>query len=83
MEADQIKALIESHIENSEALVEVEGNSVRITVISEAFEGLRAVKKQQLVYGCLNEHIADGTIHAVTMQTHTPAEWEKARKFQL
>lgn len=83
MEADQIKALIESHLENSEALVEVDGNSVRLTVISDAFEGLRAVKKQQLVYACLNEHIADGTIHAVTMQTHTPAEWEKARKFQL
>ena len=83
MEPDQIKSLIESQIENSEALVEVDGNSVRVTVVSPAFEGLRAVKKQQLVYGCLNDHIADGTIHAITMQTHTPEEWEKAKRFQL
>nr|HQV24026.1 BolA family transcriptional regulator [Agitococcus sp.] len=29
----------------------------------------------------LNEHIASGAIHAVTMRTLTPEEWRKAKLF--
>jgi acid stress-induced BolA-like protein IbaG/YrbA len=39
------------------------------------FEGLRPVKKQQLIYAALSEHIADGSIHAVNIRTFTPSEW--------
>jgi acid stress-induced BolA-like protein IbaG/YrbA len=40
------------------------------------FEGLRPVKKQQLVYAALSDRIADGSIHAVNIRTFTPAEWQ-------
>jgi acid stress-induced BolA-like protein IbaG/YrbA len=53
-----------------------DGRHFEITVVSSHFEGLRPVKKQQLVYAALNEKIIDGTIHAVMMQTLTPAEWQ-------
>lgn len=56
-------------------LVGGDGRHFEITVVSQCFEGLRPVKKQQMVYAVLNEKIADGTIHAVMMQTLTPAEW--------
>ena len=45
-----------------------------ISVVGDLFEGLNAVKKQQLVYAVINEHIASGTIHAVNMKTLTRAE---------
>lgn len=83
MEAAQVKTLIESAITDSEVNVEVDGSSYRIRVVSDCFDGLNAVKKQQLVYRALNEHIADGTIHAVTMQLYTVAEWQKAKKLML
>ncbi|PCJ20203.1 MAG: cell division protein BolA [Gammaproteobacteria bacterium] len=83
MEAAQVKTLIESAIADSQADVEVQGNSYRVTVVGDCFEGLNAVKKQQLVYRALGDQIADGTIHAVTMQLYTVAEWQKAKKLML
>jgi acid stress-induced BolA-like protein IbaG/YrbA len=30
------------------------------------------VKKQQAVYACIQEYIADGRLHAVTIKAETP-----------
>ena len=81
MKALEVKALIEGSIEGSEVRVEANGNNVQLIVISDAFEGLRPIKKQQMVYGAIQEQIADGTIHAVTMKTFTTAEWQKEKVF--
>lgn len=42
-------------------------------IISEAFEGLRLIKRQQGVYQALGE-LMSGPVHAFTMQTLTPSE---------
>ncbi|MDF1763041.1 MAG: BolA/IbaG family iron-sulfur metabolism protein [Oleibacter sp.] len=42
--------------------------------VSDVFEGLNAVKRQQFVYAILNPYIADGRLHAVIIRTFTPAE---------
>jgi len=76
VEPADIQALLQSHIEGCEAEVQVDGGHVHARVISERFDGLNTLKRQQLVYGALNEAIADGRIHAVHMQTFTPAEWQ-------
>lgn len=81
MDADSIKKLIEEGIENAEVHVQLDGNKCQAIVVSPAFEGVRAVKKQQMVYGCLNDLISSGELHAVSMQTLTPAEWEEQKKF--
>ena len=81
MDSDQVKNLIEAGLASSEVIVEGSGSSFQLTVVSESFAGLSPVKKQQLVYACLNDQIKDGSIHAVTMQLHTPEEWEKAKRF--
>ena len=75
MQADDIQQLLESNIPNSEVTVSIDGSHVNLVVVSPAFEGLSPVKKQQLVYGALNDAIASGVIHAVHMKTYTPAEW--------
>lgn len=74
MQAEQIKALLESHIESAQVTVAVDGSHVNVEVVSPAFEGLNAVKKQQMVYGALSDQIADGSIHAVNMKTYTPEQ---------
>lgn len=74
MQAEEIKALLESGIENAAVTVTVDGSHVNVEVVSPAFEGLNPVKKQQLVYAALSDQIADGTIHAVNMKTYTPAQ---------
>ena len=76
MDAAQVKGLLQAHFDSCECLVEGEGANYDITVIGSVFEGLRPVKKQQLVYAALGEHIAEGTIHAVNIRTFTPQEWQ-------
>ena len=76
MDAATVKTLLESHLENCEVQVQGEGNHYDITAVGALFDGLRPVKKQQLVYAALSDHIADGTIHAVNIRTFTPAEWQ-------
>jgi len=82
MDASEVKGLIESGIADSEARVQIEGSNCQLTVIASAFEGLSSLKKQQLVYACLNDKIASGEIHAVTMETFTPQDWEQQKKFR-
>jgi acid stress-induced BolA-like protein IbaG/YrbA len=45
-----------------------------VVVVTSEFEGLSTVKRQQLVYSHLQEAIASGAIHAVTMKTYTPEQ---------
>ena len=51
-----------------------EGNKLAIEIVSDVFEGLSRVKRQQLVYKALNERIESGEIHAVSMRTYSPEE---------
>lgn len=76
MDADSVKTLLQSHLQECEFHVQGEGSHYDIAAIGAVFEGLRPVKKQQLVYGALKDYIADGSIHAVNIRTYTPAEWQ-------
>ncbi|KAF0805029.1 toluene-tolerance protein [Alcanivorax sp. S71-1-4] len=83
MNPEQVQALLEAGIDGAQVSVQGGGNRFDIAVVAEAFDGLSRVRRQQLVYGCINASIADGTIHAVTIQTYTPAEWDKAQRMGL
>jgi len=76
MNPEDIVKIIESGIDGSKATVTADGNKYEATIVSDAFEGLNLVKKHQLVYALLNEHITSGVIHALTIKAYTPAEWE-------
>jgi acid stress-induced BolA-like protein IbaG/YrbA len=43
-------------------------------VVSEAFSGLRALARHQLVYRALGERVGR-EIHALSIEAFTPAEW--------
>ena len=73
---DQVKAAITSAM--PDAQVEVEdltggGDHLQVTVISTAFDGLTRVRQHQLVYGALRQELASEAIHALALQTSTPA----------
>lgn len=76
MDAATVTQLLQAHLDDCEFHVEGEGNHYDVTAIGDVFEGLRPVKKQQLVYGALSECIADGSVHAVNIRTFTPAQWQ-------
>ena len=74
MQAEQIKQLLLAQLADSEISVSVDGSHVAVSVISDSFEGLRPVKRQQMVYAALNEQISSGVIHAVNITAQTRAE---------
>lgn len=80
MTADEVKGLLENGIEQASVEVQGEGDRFDIRVVSEAFAGMTTVRKQQMVYACINDRIADGSIHAVSIQTYTPDELAKAQR---
>jgi len=71
---DQIKSCIEAEIEFSELDVQGEGGKYEIYIVSELFEGMNRVKKQQAVYAPIKSLLADGSVHAVTIKALTPEE---------
>jgi len=82
MNAVEIQNLLVAAIpEASHIEVDGDGGKFNVTIVHAAFETLRPVAKQQLVYGPLQPHIASGAIHAVSMRTLTPEEWRKAKLF--
>lgn len=74
MTPERIQQLIASHM--PDATVEVSGGEGKFvaTVTSAAFEGLTPIKRHKLVYACVNDEIASGELHALTIVARTPAE---------
>lgn len=81
MDANLIKSRLESGLPDAEVQVDLQGNKAQVIVATDAFIGKRAVQKQQMVYQCLNDLIASGELHAVSMQTFTRDEWAQKKKF--
>ena len=76
MQPEQVKEILQEHLSDCDVEVAGDGSHFDLTVIGDVFEGMSAVKKQQLVYAALNSHIADGSIHAVNMKIYTRSEWQ-------
>ena len=75
METSEIKKIIEDGIEDSEAIVSVDGSKYTAIVVSDAFEGKTMIVEQKMVYALLNEYIQSGAIHALTIKAYTKGEW--------
>ncbi|WP_122090067.1 BolA family protein [Halalkalicoccus subterraneus] len=80
MDTDEVAALIESEIEDSEATISHprgvhDEDHLAAVVVSPAFEGKSLVQQHQLVYDALGEHMTTD-IHALELKTYTPEEYE-------
>jgi acid stress-induced BolA-like protein IbaG/YrbA len=71
MTANDVKALLDVAFENADISVTGEGANFQLSIVSDVFADKRAVARQQMVYAVLNDQIASGDIHAVTMTLKT------------
>ena len=76
MTPEKIQQLIADRM--PDAKVDVSGGDGKFIaeVTSDAFEGLGTLKRHKLVYACVNDEIASGELHALTIVAKTPAELE-------
>lgn len=76
MALSEIEALVKKHLPEAKVLVAGSGCDLEVTAISNQFAGLSMVKKQQLVLESLQEPLGNGCLHAVSVKTYTPEEWQ-------
>ncbi len=55
-----------------------DGRHFEAVVVSEVFAGKSRVQRHQLVYQTLGDRMRE-EIHALSMKTYTPQEWENSR----
>ena len=70
----EVERRVRDALPGSDVAVAVEGNRAEIRVTSNSFETLNRVRRHQAVYACIQGLIADGSLHAVTIDAKTPAE---------
>lgn len=76
-----VSKLINDALEIDEVHVTFDGSQCRINAVSDIFDDLSRVKRQQAVLKPLAEIIKDGTIHAVTVKTFNKAQWQRDKLF--
>ena len=80
MQTEDIKAFIEAGLPQSEAYVEGDGTHFNAAVICPLFAGKTRVQKQQMVYDTVRKQLLDGSLHALSLTTLTPDEWETLKQ---
>lgn len=69
-----IQVVNESHTHNVPPGSE---SHFKVVLVSEAFAGLRQVKRHQMVYAELKEELAE-QVHALALHTYSPEDWAGA-----
>ena len=67
-----LEVINESHMHNVPPGSE---SHFKVIVVSPGFEGLNRVRRQQEINGLLADELK-GSVHALSMETHTTDEWQ-------
>ena len=70
----EIEARIRQAMPDGAVEVAVQGNRAAIKVTSDSFAELSRVRRHQAVYACIQGLIAEGSLHAVSIDAATAAE---------
>ena len=75
MTAEQLHSIISKGLACDYLEVDGDGRHWSAVIVSPAFDGKRLIQRHQAVYATLGEKIRNDEVHALSMKTHTPAEW--------
>jgi len=76
LEATHVEIVDDSALHASHQGAQSGGGHFRVVVVSEQFRDLGRVQAQRLVYAALGEMMVED-IHAISMRTLTPEQWDK------
>lgn len=76
MQPTEIEQCIVRDLPDAQVLVEGDGAHFTAIVVSSSFIGKSRLQKQQLVYATVKNQLMDGTLHALSIKTFTPDEWQ-------
>ena len=75
---EQVRLYIAQGLDCEHLDVQGDGSHFDAVIVSKAFAGKRPVQRHQMVYAALGERMK-AEIHALSMRTLTPEEFEAAR----
>jgi acid stress-induced BolA-like protein IbaG/YrbA len=75
---DDVRRYIAQGLDCQHLEVDGDGRHFNAVIVCAAFEGRSRVQRHQLVYAALGERMRE-EVHALSMRTLTPAEFEAAR----
>ncbi|MFA5663762.1 BolA family protein [Castellaniella sp.] len=75
---EQVRQYIADHLDCTHLEVRGDGAHFEAVIVSPLFEGKRTLARHQVVYTALGERMRE-EIHALSMRTLTPAEYEAER----
>ncbi|MCL2297025.1 MAG: BolA/IbaG family iron-sulfur metabolism protein [Proteobacteria bacterium] len=76
---ESVRQSILEGMECDDVQVRGDGRHFEALIVAAAFEGLSRIKRHQLVYKTLGSRM-DEEVHALSMTTLTPAEWDAAQQ---
>ena len=74
MKAVDVEVLIRSHISGEVTVTTRDSVHFEALIISDVFQDVSRLKRQQMVYAALGAALTDGHIHAISIKTLTPTE---------
>ena len=77
MDPEQLRELIAAGLDTTHLSVSGDGRHFEAVVVSRAFEGVPALKQHRLVYAALGDRFDTEAVHALSIRTYTPAQWEE------
>ncbi len=76
MTPDILKLKIQTTMPDATITIESDGTHYFATVISKEFVGKSRVQRQQMIYQTVQPELQSGALHALSLKTWTPEEWE-------
>ena len=83
MDVAEIEAILKDALDLTEVHVKSDGSHFSIIEVSDSFNEISRVKRQQAVYAPLSEKISDGSMHAISIKTFSEADWQRERQFHV
>ena len=76
MNTEELKKLIETALAVSHVEVSGDGRHFSAVVVSSAFDGKNMIAQHRLVYAALGSRFDTDAVHALSLKTYTPAQWQ-------
>lgn len=81
MKVYEVKNILLKELSLQEVYVSLCNDHYQVIAVDEIFSNMSMLDAHKLVYGPLSKYILSDEIHAVSIKTFAPQEWNKKRQF--
>ena len=78
LDPKRIEEWIAAELKCKQLHVDGDGAHFQAVIVSSEFAGMNRVKRQQRINAILKARFDSGELHALSMQTYTPEDWQQA-----